>query len=148
MEEIRDMIEQVLKLRAQISQLEEEERRLRDAIGDYLKRDGRYLLTVLTSQGNTKLQRNERVRIDYDDNLLRNRLGDETWLKLSSIDRGRLKQHEQELPAWLGAHYAQVAALDRRKVKEAIEAGLLDGNLFKGAFTKEVQEVVSITRLD
>jgi len=105
-------------------------------------------INLLTSQGNVKLQRHERVRIEYDDDLLRNRLGDDAWLMLSSIDRNKLKQHEQELPVWLGSYYGQIASLDRRKVRDAVEKGQVDSDLFKGAFTKDSQEVVSITRLD
>ncbi len=147
MHDLQEMVEQVLTLREQISKLEEQERQLRDAIGDQLKRDGRYLFTMPTSHGAVKLQRHERVRIEYDDCVLRQRLGDEVWLMLSSLDKNKLKQQEQNLPAWLGNHYALVASLDRRKVKEAVEAGQIDGNLFKGAFSKDIQEVVSITRL-
>lgn len=143
--ELDELVEEILFIRSQIAEMEEEEKNLRQQVSELLKQRDVSVTQVDTTHGKVKVRRNQQVKISYNDELLRQRLGSERYRALSTVDRGKLKQYWDQLPAWLGERFLEVATVDRHKVKEAIEAGQVEGSLFAGAFKKETTEVVAIS---
>lgn len=145
--ELEELIEEILFIRAQMAEMEEEERNLRQQVSELMKQREMAQAQVETTHGKVKVRRNQQVKITYNDELLRQRLGNERFRALSTVDRNKLKQHWEQLPGWLGERFFDIATLDRHKIKEAVEGGRIEGNLFAGAFKKETQEIVSISVL-
>ncbi|MGE5653689.1 MAG: hypothetical protein ACM3ZQ_05395 [Bacillota bacterium] len=145
--ELDELIEEILFIRSQMAEMEEEEKNLRQQVSELMKQRDMAQAQVETTHGKVKVRRNQQVKITYDDELLRQRLGNERFRALSTVDRNKLKQHWEQLPAWLGEHFFDIATLDRHKVKEAVEGGRIEGGIFAGAFKKETQEIVSISVL-
>lgn len=147
MQDLQSLLERVLTLRQEIGQLEREEQDVREQVGAWMRANGRQLINAQTSAGMLKVRRDERVKITYDEELIRQRLGQAVFLQLLSPDWQKARREATSLPEWLGSHYAAIAALDRHKVKAAVESGQVDAAAFAGAFTRESKEIVSITRL-
>lgn len=145
--ELEELIEEIMFIRAQIAEMEEEEKSLRQQVNELMKQRDLAQTQVETTHGKVKVRRNQQVKIVYNDDLLRQRLGSDRFRGLATIDRNKLKQHWEQLPTWLGDRFMDVASLDRHKVKEAVEGGRIEGSLFVGAFKKETQEIVSISVL-
>ncbi len=142
--ELNELVEEILFVRSQIAEMEEEEKNLRQQVSELMKQGNMGQAYVDSTHGKVKVRRNQQVKISYDDELLRQRLGDERFCALSTVDRNKLRKVWDQLPVWLGDRFLDVATLDRHKIKDAIEGGRVEGSLFAGAFKKETQEVVSI----
>ena len=145
--ELEELIEEILFIRSQIAEMEEEEKNLRQQVSELMKLRNLSQSQVDTTHGKVKVRRNQQIKITYNDELLRQRLGNDRFRALSTVDRNKLKQHWEQLPTWLGDHFFDIATLDRHKIKEAVEGGRVEGSLFAGAFKKETQEIVSISVL-
>lgn len=93
-----------------------------------------------------KVRYRKSVRVDYDEALLSERLGD----RYAALLRPDIKKMRAQLDA-LEPHLKDALDLigspDPGKVKAAIESGLASTEEFKGAFEKKETVQVSVTRL-
>jgi hypothetical protein len=90
-----------------------------------------------------RVTRQERTQITYDEDLLRQRLG-ERYRLVIGLDRKRLAQREEEVLRWLGDHAPEVCTVDREKVRAALEKGECSSDEFRGAFERKVTYTVAL----
>lgn len=87
-----------------------------------------------------------RTTVEYDEKLLRARLGDR-YAGLLSPDPGKIRRHAGEVASLLEPVIETVGSVDREKVRAAIEAGEASAEEFRGACTRTERTVVSVARV-
>jgi hypothetical protein len=147
MSTINETVEELLAIQSKIADLNSREIELRNLLREQLMQENRQTAYIQSSQGMIKVQRHAQVKIIYDEPLLLERLGTDSYRQLASVNRNKLRSHWDELPQWLGDHFDTVASLDRKKIKTAVESGAVAGQTFAGAFSKTSHEILTVTRL-
>lgn len=90
-----------------------------------------------------RVTRQERTQITYNEELLRQRLGDR-YRMIIGLDKKRLTEREDEVLRWLGDHAVEVGRVDRDKVKAALEQGACSSDEFRGTFERKVTYTVAL----
>jgi len=132
-----------VEVRDGINTLEAERRALAEAIGAHMAQEGRDTLSVAHGGRHYKVRRSASTRVDYDEDLLRKRLG-ERYLSILAVDARKVKVEAERLREWLGEHLIEVGSPDRARVKEAVEHGLVRVEEFSGAFRRETKSIVTV----
>ena len=92
-----------------------------------------------------KVRYRERTRIDYDEERLRERLGDRYRLLLRP-DARKLRRHLDAVESCLTDMLDVIGSPDPDRVKEAIESGCVSAEEFRGAFEKRKVVQVAVSR--
>ena len=133
-------------------QIQEEERTLQEekkALQNDLKKAlaGMQQRFWFTEVGGTalKISCSTNEQIDYDDDLLRQRLGNRLRL-VSSPDIRKIRSNLSQVEALLEPALDLIGSVDRIKVKHAVEQGLVRTEEFAGAFTRQKVTRVAVMR--
>jgi len=135
------------------SKLQQEERDLRDrkhALQEKLKAHlrGDAKKVWYPEVGGTRLKVSFRSvpQVEYDEDMLRSRLGDR-YESILEPDLRKLKAALPSLGEELEPLLGRIGSPSPDKVKKAIESGLVDSCDFKGAFAKSTKEYVSVAAI-
>lgn len=100
--------------------------------------------------GHCKVSRREVCEIEYNEELLRERLGEEKYRSILSVDWKCVRENFEKLKPFMTPVIELVGVPSADKVKAGIESGALDRAAFSGAFVKrrKVQFAVSCKEMN
>jgi len=108
---------------------------LRDVIARYMQTRQKTHWQTLVDAEEVGIRCIPQTVVTYDEPLLRERLGNR-YAEILEIDIKKLKDNLADVTSLLSPALDRIGTPSREKVRDAIETGGLDPNLFKGAFTK------------
>ena len=144
--EIKTALTRYLEIQRQDHELQEEKARLQKILSGHLSKftDGFWFPTVDGTELKIRFARD--TEIEYDETLLRSRLG-EKYKCLLKPDLRKIRQHLPELEDILSPVLDKVGTPDRHKVKTAIDKGDVKKENFSGAFRKETKIRLAVMKV-
>lgn len=145
--DIEKTLRRYLDIQKEEARLREEKTALQDTLARHvgLSASPRYWLTSVDGQ-ELKIRCQETTAVEYDEPVLRERLGDRFGTILSP-DLRKLRQHLAELSSVLTPHLDRIGSPDPDRVKAAIQQGLVKKEEFVGAFKKTSRRMVAVSRV-
>ena len=86
-----------------------------------------------------------RRKVRYDEEVLRERLGDR-YRQILSPDARKVRKHAAELGDALDEHLELIGSPTPDRVQAAIEGGLVRADEFRGAFRKDTTRVLNVRK--
>ncbi len=86
-----------------------------------------------------------RRKVRYDEEVLRERLGDR-YRQILAPDARKVRKHAAELGPALDEHLELIGSPTPERVQSAIEGGLVSADEFRGAFKKDTTRVLNVRR--
>ncbi len=126
--------------------LREEKSALQERLGSYLAGQRMNLWTAEVDGQSLKVRRQSVQTVEYNEELLRQRLGDR-YPHILAPDPRKIRLHLDEIAPALAPYLEQVGSPQPQAVKAALERGLVAKEEFAGAFHKEIRERVAVSRL-
>ncbi len=152
MNEPIDVSEELRVVLKEYESLQEQERYIRERKGELQQRLAEHMKSLRASvwmpsvEGNLyKVLYRKSMRVDYDEALLSERLGNR-YRSLLRPDIKKIRAHLDAVEPQLQTVLDLVGSPDPEKVKEAVEAGVVTTDEFKGAFKKTDTVHVSVSR--
>jgi len=145
-DEILNLLKQYRNVDQEIDRMEYEKRNLRTQIQQFLENRELSSFSIPVNNEQIILELKQNVSIKYDENLLRERLG-EKYREILEIDLvklrtaiGGLLEHELE------QHIETIGSPSRTKIEKLIVEGKLEKGDFKGAFHKTLKSTLYVKR--
>ena len=132
---IEDALRRYIAIQRETKRLKEEQHTLRDVIARYMQTRQKTHWQTLVDAEEVGIRCIPQTVVTYDEPLLRERLGNR-YAEILEIDIKKLKDNLADVTSLLSPALDRIGTPSREKVRDAIETGGLDPNLFKGAFTK------------
>ena len=123
--------------------LEEEKDRLRDIIAKELEGETPSRWNAVLDGKPLVVTHGFRTAVSYDEDTLRQRLG-EAFYDLLDIDGAKLRKNREAARPLLAPILATVGSVSPERVEAAIKDGKVKAEAFRGAFRKTVTPYVSI----
>ena len=143
--EIEGVLSRYLEVQGQLRRLREEREQLRDALLAHVAGlEGRFWFPVVGGE-TLMVSRRRRVEIDYDEDLLRQRLG-ERYTRILRPDVRKLRRHLDDVEGALEPVLALIGSPHPDRVRSAIESGEVQSEEFQGAFKKGLKESLTVRR--
>jgi hypothetical protein len=144
--DIEATLRSYLKIQRQDYELQEEKAQLQKILTEHLSKspDGYWFPVVDGTELKVRFARD--TEIEYDETLLRARLGGK-YKCLLRPDLRKIRQHLSELEEILSPVLDKVGTPDRAKVKAAIDSGNVKREIFSGAFRKETKTRLAVMKL-
>ena len=143
--EIEDTLKRYLAIQAEERRLREEKRSLQEALMAHLAGlEGDYWNPVLAGE-RLVVHYTRSVEIEYDEELLRKRLGDR-YGRILKPDLKKLKAHLAEVESCLEPVLDAVGSPHPDRVRSAILSGLVSKEEFRGAFAKTEKRRLAVGR--
>ena len=141
-DEVRELLNRYVSIQRKMVEMETEKMQLREKL-EMLFPEGSSLTDC--DLGQCKVSRREVCEIEYNEELLRERLGEEKYRSILSVDWKRVCANFEKLEPFMTSVIDLVGVPSADKVKAGIESGALDRAAFSGAFVKRkrVQFAVS-----
>lgn len=152
MDEAQDLRTELDQLLARLDQVDEQidllqldKRQLRDCIAELMRLQGRDRLKVEGLDHTTSLRLTRRTTVKYDEELLRDRLGDR-YRSILEPEMKRVRKHLPEIEHLLEPALDLVGAPSRERVERCILDGTVAAADFAGAFDKNTTDVLYVRR--
>ena len=143
--EIETALKRYLEIQETEKALKEEKRALQAMIAEYMGRGGTDQWLPTIDGEPLKIRRSVRVKVEYDEDLLRERLGPK-YVELLAPNAKKMAQRNAEVVQALGPLLAEVGSVDRDRVRAAVERGTIRVEEFSGAFEKTERPTVMVAR--
>jgi hypothetical protein len=143
--ELDQLLARLEQLDEQLDLLQLDKKQLRDRIAELMRQQGRDRLKVEGLDRTTTLRLTRRTTVKYDEELLRERLG-ERYGAILEPDMKRVRKHLPEIEHLFEPVLDLVGAPSREKVEETVLAGTLAAGDFAGAFEKTTTDVLYVRR--
>ena len=143
--EVEKTLARYLEIQAEERRLRDEKRELQEALMAHLADlEGDYWNPVLA--GETLVVHYTRsVEVDYDEELLRKRLGDR-YRRILKPDLKKLKAHLDEVESCLEPVLDTIGSPHPDKVRSAVLGGVVSKEEFRGAFAKSEKRRLAVRR--
>jgi len=132
---LEDALRRYVAIQRETKRLKEEQQALRDVIARHMQAQRKMHWNTTVDAEEVGIRCIPQTVVTYDEPLLRERLGNR-YAEILEIDIKKLKENLPNVTPLLSPVLNLVGTPSREKVRDAIETGGLDPNLFKGAFTK------------
>ena len=143
--EIETALKRYVEIQATERELKEEKQALQKAIADYMARAQVEKWFPIIDGTALQVSRSVRVKVEYDEDLLRGRLG-QRFVKLLVPDSKKMAQYKAEVHELLEPMMDTIGRIDREQVRSAIEQGVIRKEEFAGAFSKTERPSVTVSR--
>jgi hypothetical protein len=143
--EIETALKRYVEIQATEKELKEEKQALQKAIADYMIRAQVDQWYPSISGEALKISRSTRVKVEYDEGLLKERLG-QRFVKLLVPDAKKMAQYKAEVHELLEPMMDSIGRIDREQVRSAVEQGVIRKEEFAGAFKKTERPSVTVSR--
>ena len=151
-EKIPVMTDEIFKVLRRYVEIQTEERRLREEKAELQNKLKMHMVPAGCSFWYTevdgeklKVVCNEFVEIKYDDDLLRERLGDR-FPTILSPDIRKIRSELPRIERYLVPVLAEIGSVDPQHVRAAIESGHVTKEDFRDAFTKTRNYRIAVRR--
>jgi len=143
--ELEGTLTRYLELQSEERRIKEEKQALQDKLAAHMQHIQRALWQPVVHGQPLKIRCAELTDIEYDEDLLKERLG-ERYAALLAPDPAKVRRELATLAPLLQPALAQIGSPTPDKVRAAIESGLVKKEEFAGAFTKTVRRQVAVSR--
>ena len=144
--EIKNTLKRYLEIQRQDHELQEEKALLQKVLSEHLSKSPEGFWFPVVDGTELKVRFARDTEIEYDENLLRSRLG-EKYKCLLKPDLRKIRQHLPELEEVLSPVLDKVGSPDRDRVRTAIDNGDVKREVFSGAFRKETKTRLAVMKL-
>ena len=125
--------------------LRDEKATLQDKLAAHMARVGQAYWFPDVDGVTLKVRYQEETLVEYDEPVLRQRLGDR-FVPLLAPDPKKIRQALDKVAALLAPMIEQIGSLSPDKVRAAIAAGVVKKEEFQGAFKKTSKRRVAVSR--
>jgi hypothetical protein len=101
---------------------------------------------VAVGDKNLRVRHVDDTEIQYDEKLLRTRLGDR-YTAILTPDWQKIRRHIKDVTPYLEPVLDKIGTPDRNKVRAAVDAGIVHADDFAGAFEKETVTRIAVMRV-
>jgi hypothetical protein len=141
--EIESSLKRYLEVQHEEQRLKQEKTDLQEEIGGYMAGLGKkYWYPVIDGQ-TLKVRYRETSVIEYNETVLRDRLG-ERYSAILAPDLRKIRLHLSEMDSLFTPVLDLVGTPEPEKVRSAIETGIVNKSEFAGAFKKVVKRYVAV----
>ena len=140
-----DLIAELDALEEQLEQLGERKAELRTAIADTMAASGLDNYQTAIGDRPIRVRITRQTKVDYDEDLLRERLGDRYTLLLEP-DPTRIRKNMDVVEPLRDPVLDVVGAPSRERVEQLVRDGTIQAGEFSGAFSKEVRTTLYVRR--
>jgi len=142
---IKAALERYVEIQQIQQQLNDEKKHLQQMLKEHLRSGGKSVIWSPRLQDLlVRVNYKRNVRVDYNEKLLRERLGDR-YPEILSPDVKKIRRHLDEVEGLLKPALLIIGTPDRRKVQEAVTQGGMEFSLFQGAFQKKLDESIAVS---
>ncbi len=145
--EITVVLNRYLEIQAEEKRLQEEKKRLQTTLAIHLGQIGLESWNPEFEGKKVMVRISRRDSIQYDEDLLRSRLGPR-FPAILAPDQKKVERNEQKVNQLLAPIIEIVGSVSREKVRNAIGQGIVRPEEFDGAFSKKKWTVTSVTRIN
>ena len=143
--EIEGALKRYLEIQHEEQRLKQEKTDLQEEIGGYMAGlDKKYWYPVIEGQ-TLKVRYRETSVIEYNEAVLRDRLG-ERYSAILAPDLRKIRLHLSEIDSLFTPVLSLVGTPEPEKVRWAIETGIVNKGEFTGAFKKTVKRYVAVSK--
>jgi len=143
-DEIIDLTTQYQQVILEIDGLEQQKLQLKTQIQQYLESLQQSSISIPLDDERVSLELKQQTSIEYDEKLLKRRLGD-TYLDILEIDAVKLRKWSMDTNE-LSDYMDDVGAPSPKKIEVMIENGTLDESDLAGTFKKRITSILYIKR--
>lgn len=144
-EKMFNKIKELEKVEGEILALENERRKIREEIGNLILEHGRRVYLLKTDKILYVLKYKKLEKINYHENLLKDRLQDR-FKTILVPDPNKLRKNMDKAIKLLDPILEEIGKVSKERVKEQVKLGHIQLDEFKGAFTKEVKNVLYVSQ--
>ena len=144
--ELRDLLVDLQRIQLQINAMENEKANVRASIQELLERLGHDDSYVHLDHGPVGLKLRTQQKVEYDEVILADRLGDR-YRHVLAPDPKKIRQHLDEVAPLLESKLDLIGSTSRDRVEDAIRDGLVDANEFRGTFRKTTKTTLYVSKL-
>ncbi|MCF7847751.1 MAG: hypothetical protein K9M45_02785 [Kiritimatiellales bacterium] len=145
-EEIKSVLEEYTRLQQQEQELKERKHALQEKLKAHLRGDAKKVWYPEIGGKRLKINYRSVSHVEYDEELLRTRLGDR-YKTILELNMRKLKAELPNLGSELEPLLDRIGSPSAEKVKAAIESGVASPGDFRGAFTKTAKEYIAVATL-
>lgn len=143
--EIEQTLREYTQLQIEEQRLKERKQELQDKLKDHLRGEEKNIWFPEIDGTRLKVSYRSLPHVEYDEETLRQRLGDR-YFSLLEPDIRKLRTQLTTLDNELQPLLDRIGSPSADKVKAAVQAGTVSMTEFKGAFTKTMKEYISVAK--
>jgi len=144
--ELTGILTRYLEIQHQEQKLKEEKAGLQERLAQYLEHVGATAWYPAVHGQKLKVRASSLVSVEYDEQVLRERLGNR-YTEILAPDLRKIRHCLADLTPVLAPVLDRVGSPDPDKVRAAVERGTVSTADFAGAFQKHTRRVVSVARV-
>ena len=144
--DIDAVLNRYLDLQKQEQQIREEKAELQQALAAHMKDIGKEMWYPEVDGGTLKVRCRASVSIDYDEELLRQRLTDR-YPSILAPNLKKMRRCMNDVEPLLTPMLGRIGSPVPEKIRDAIESGIVQKEEFAGAFEKTIKDSVSVARV-
>jgi len=141
--EIEAVLEEYTKLQQEERELKERKHALQEKLKAHLRGDGQRVWYPEVGGARLKISYRSVPQVEYDEEMLRTRLGDR-YAAILEPDLRKLRAELPNLGNELEPLLGRIGSPSPEKVRAAIESGAVSPGEFKDAFTKSAREYITV----
>ncbi len=144
-EALQALLQEYRQVESEIAAMEEERQSLRARIVEVMTAAGKDHVSLTVGNEPLFLVLEKRSEITYNENLLRERLGDK-YIDILDPDPRKLRRYPPEMRDALIPFLDQVGSPSRDRIRDAIERGDVQQSAFEGAFEKTRKTILYVKK--
>ena len=142
--EIEQALTRYVEIQKESAALQEERYRLRDQIAAYMEGKDAWLISPEVDGARLSVRNTVKTVVDYDEVLLKERLGEDYKLILWP-DPAKIKKNLSRVAPLLTSILEEIGSPSQEAIKAAILGGKIKKELFVGAFEKRQSRTFSVS---
>jgi hypothetical protein len=143
--EVAEVLKRYREIQEDERRIKEEKAALQQKLAVYMKSIQRDKWYPEIGGEMLKVTRREKISFEYDEEILKQRLA-ERYHKILAPDLRKLRHSLDELGDLLEPVIERVGSPTPEKIREAVEAGVVEKQEFAGAFERTVKTSVSVAK--
>lgn len=144
--EIAGVLEEYTKLQQEEQELRERKHALQEKLKAHLRGEAKRVWFPEVGGEHLKISYRSVPLVEYDEEVLRSRLGDR-YESILEPDIRKLKAELPNLGSELAPLLGRIGSPSPDKVKEALHEKTVSADEFKGAFTKTMKEYITVAHV-
>ncbi len=144
-EALQALLREYRQVEREIEAMEEDRRTLRDRIRKLMEAAGKDHVSLTAGDEPLFLVLEKRVKIVYDEELLRKRLGNK-YIDILDPDPRKLRRYPPEMREALQPFLEAIGSPSRQRIRSAIASGDIPQKVFEGAFEKKRETILYVKK--
>ncbi len=144
-EDLQALLREYRQVEAEIDAMEADRQSLRLRIQEVMTAAGHDTESVTVDDETLFLVLEHRSEISYQEDTLRERLG-EKYIGILDPDPRKLRRCPPEVRVALEPYLDRIGSPSRQRIRQAIETGALQASLFEGAYEKKRKTILYVKK--